>query len=65
MTRSAAKQLSRDYLRADHNQKLDLGLARIAARAWAETVGEEWRVNQASLFAHAAIAAYAAVVCPR
>jgi len=44
--------------------RLELVQARIAARAWSTTLSEEWRVNQAALFAWAAMEAFAGDAAP-
>jgi adenine-specific DNA-methyltransferase len=47
------------------SKRVELARARVMARAWAETIAETRRTDQAALFARAAIEAFAACVAPQ
>jgi adenine-specific DNA-methyltransferase len=64
MKRRLAELQLRSSSRSDDGQVSDLVQARIAARAWSETLDEEWRINKAALFARKALEAFATVTCP-
>lgn len=49
---------------APKGNRVQLSEARSAARAWSESVQDKWRVNQAALFAYAAMTAYAEATVP-